>query len=278
MFGAAGRWRASTRSPIGRRSSRTSGHRRTNVGCVRRQPRRSVSRGQFLHERFRNQPWRHHPVRRAGPRNRSRRVTSIRHGRVGRQPGGGLHVCVQTRGSGARPTFSSDFFAVRAIRSPRPDAVRSRDAGAQRLGDRRQGDARHVQSVVDNVTLAVSGGRHAGDDLRLVHLGGSRRHDQVPAGLRGRDLQDPGRDAPADCRGPALRYGLLGLLAGAIGSAGALALTWGISRFALDIPFRPLVGLSAAGVVVTAVVVAAAGVLASWEVLQRKPLSTLRAE
>ena len=73
-------------------------------------------------------------------------------------------------------------------------------------------------------------------------------------------------------------YGLLGLLAGAIGAGGAVGLTWAISRYALDIPFRPLIGLSISGIVITAVVVAAVGVMSSWEVLQRKPLATLRAE
>ena len=73
-------------------------------------------------------------------------------------------------------------------------------------------------------------------------------------------------------------YGLLGLLAGSIGAAGAIGLTWAISRYALDIPFRPLIGLSFAGIVITAVVVAVVGVMSSWEVLQRKPLATLRAE
>lgn len=75
-----------------------------------------------------------------------------------------------------------------------------------------------------------------------------------------------------------LEYGLLGLLAGTIGAAGAMGLTWAISRYALDIPFRPLFGVSAVGVVTTAVLVAAIGVISSWEVLQRKPLATLRAE
>ena len=37
-----------------------------------------------------------------------------------------------------------------------------------------------------------------------------------------------------------VEYGLLGTLAGAVGSFGALALVWGISRFALDIPWRPV--------------------------------------
>ena len=75
-----------------------------------------------------------------------------------------------------------------------------------------------------------------------------------------------------------LEYGLLGLLAGGIGAAGAIGLTWAISRYALDIPFRPLYALSAIGVIATALLVAAIGVISSWEVLQRKPLATLRAE
>ena len=37
-----------------------------------------------------------------------------------------------------------------------------------------------------------------------------------------------------------VEYGLLGTLAGAVGSFGAIALGWGISRFALDIPWRPV--------------------------------------
>jgi putative ABC transport system permease protein len=75
-----------------------------------------------------------------------------------------------------------------------------------------------------------------------------------------------------------LEYGVLGALAGTIGSVGAIALTWGISRFALDIPWKPLPWVSVAGVVTSACLVAVVGVIASWEVLQRKPLATLRAE
>ena len=75
-----------------------------------------------------------------------------------------------------------------------------------------------------------------------------------------------------------VEYGLLGALSGAIGSLGAVGLTWGISRFALDIPFTPLPLLTVGGVVVTAVLVAVVGITSSWDVLQRKPLGTLRGE
>jgi putative ABC transport system permease protein len=75
-----------------------------------------------------------------------------------------------------------------------------------------------------------------------------------------------------------IEYGVLGALAGLIGSVGAIALSWSISRFALDMAWRPMPGLTAAGVAAAALLVAVVGVLASWEVLQRKPLATLRAE
>jgi putative ABC transport system permease protein len=73
-------------------------------------------------------------------------------------------------------------------------------------------------------------------------------------------------------------YGVLGLLAGLIGSLGAVALTWGVSRYALDIPWRLFAGEHLGGVAATAVLVASIGVLSSLDVLRRKPLATLRAE
>ena len=73
-------------------------------------------------------------------------------------------------------------------------------------------------------------------------------------------------------------YGVLGSLAGTIGSLGAIALTWGVSRYALEIPWRVFAGEHVAGVLLTAVLVAAIGVLSSLDVLRNKPLATLRAE
>ncbi|MGE0450329.1 MAG: ABC transporter permease [Vicinamibacterales bacterium] len=75
-----------------------------------------------------------------------------------------------------------------------------------------------------------------------------------------------------------LEYGVLGLLAGLLGSLGAVALTWGVSRYALDVPWRFFPLEHVAGVGVTAVLVALVGVLSSLDVLRNKPLATLRAE
>ena len=73
-------------------------------------------------------------------------------------------------------------------------------------------------------------------------------------------------------------YGVLGLLAGLVGSLGAVALTWGVSRYALEIPWRVFVGEHVGGVAATAFLVITIGVLSSLDVLRRKPLATLRAE
>jgi putative ABC transport system permease protein len=75
-----------------------------------------------------------------------------------------------------------------------------------------------------------------------------------------------------------LEYGVLGSLAGAIGSLGAIVLTWGVSKYALEIPWRVAPSEHVGGVVLTAALVAAIGVLSSLDVLRNKPLATLRAE
>jgi putative ABC transport system permease protein len=73
-------------------------------------------------------------------------------------------------------------------------------------------------------------------------------------------------------------YGVLGTLAGVVGSVGALALTWVLTRQVLDVPWTPAPVINLVGVLVTAAVVLTVGVVSSLDVLRRKPLLTLRAE
>jgi putative ABC transport system permease protein len=75
-----------------------------------------------------------------------------------------------------------------------------------------------------------------------------------------------------------LEYGVLGALAGVVGSLGAIALTWGVSRYALEVPWRIFPSENLGGVTLTTLLVAVIGVLSSLDVLRNKPLSTLRAE
>lgn len=73
-------------------------------------------------------------------------------------------------------------------------------------------------------------------------------------------------------------YGLIGFVAGVIGSLAAVGLSYVTSRFVFEIPwsFTPMVNLG--GIVATIVLVTAVGTLATVDVLSRKPLVTLRAQ
>ena len=76
-----------------------------------------------------------------------------------------------------------------------------------------------------------------------------------------------------------LEYGVLGAIAGTVGALGAIALSWAVAtlRAGAAVAGRRR-SSTLAGIVATAVFVAAIGVLASLDVLRHKPLATLRAE
>lgn len=75
-----------------------------------------------------------------------------------------------------------------------------------------------------------------------------------------------------------VEYGVLGLLAGLIGSGAAVALSWAVSKYGLDITWSFQPSINAAGVAATLVLVTLIGVLSSWDVMVKKPLGILRAE
>jgi putative ABC transport system permease protein len=75
-----------------------------------------------------------------------------------------------------------------------------------------------------------------------------------------------------------VEYGVLGALAGALGSSAAIALTWAVSEHVLKIDWRFMPSVNMLGVVVAAALVMTVGVLSSWDVMIKKPLGILRAE
>ena len=75
-----------------------------------------------------------------------------------------------------------------------------------------------------------------------------------------------------------MEYGVLGAIAGTVGSLGAIGLSWAVARYALELEWEATPWITVAGIGATAVFVAAIGVLASLDVLRHKPLATLRAE
>ena len=135
-----------------------------------------------------------------------------------------------------------------------------------------------IKSIVDNVTLAVTvvGG--------LVLLSGSLILIGAVSMTKFRRVYEAAilKTLGASSRLIAtmllLEYGVLGAIAGTVGATGAVALSWAVARYGLDLPWEPAPLLTLGGIAVTAIAVAAIGVLASLDVLRHKPLATLRAE
>jgi putative ABC transport system permease protein len=135
-----------------------------------------------------------------------------------------------------------------------------------------------LQGVLENVTLAVSivgGITLFGGVLILIGAVAMTKFTRVYEAAILRTLGASSRTLTTMV---AWEYTTLGLLAGVIGASGTLALSWAVCRFVFGIDWRPATALLIAGAAVTTLLVAAIGVVASGDVLRRKPLATLRAE
>jgi putative ABC transport system permease protein len=135
-----------------------------------------------------------------------------------------------------------------------------------------------IKTVVDNVTLAISIVGAIALVSGILILAGAVAMTKFQRIYEAAILRTLGASTRMLGAMLALEYGGLGLLAGGVGAAGALALTWSLSRYVLDIPWRPAPGLAAVGAVVTMLLVGIVGVSSSVDVLRKKPLGTLRAE
>jgi len=71
-------------------------------------------------------------------------------------------------------------------------------------------------------------------------------------------------------------YGVLGMLSGVIGAVFAVGLSFAVSKYLLDIDWTFDVVLFVLGIGITAAIVMIVGAAASFDVLFKKPLSTLR--
>jgi len=137
---------------------------------------------------------------------------------------------------------------------------------------------RGVSRVLDNVTLAVS---FVGAFVLLsgvLILVGSIAMTKWQRIYEAAVLKTLGAKR-RDLLGIMLaEYGLLGLVAGIIGAAASVALSYAVARFVFEIDwtFSPALGL--AGIAATALLVSAVGALASASVLTRKPLGILRSQ
>jgi putative ABC transport system permease protein len=135
-----------------------------------------------------------------------------------------------------------------------------------------------IQAVVDNVIFAISivgGVALLSGVLILIGAVAMTKFQRVYEAAILRTLGASTRTLGTML---ALEYCALGLLAGLIGALGALGLSWAVTRHLFEIPWQPAPLLLAVGTVLTMMLVGTIGVLASADVLRRKPLGTLRAE
>ncbi len=162
----------------------------------------------------------------------------------------------------ARATFQRDLVA----QFPNVSAIDVREIMAT------------VQSILDNVTLAISivgGIALTSGVLILIGAVAMTKFQRVYEAAILRTLGASTRLLGTTL---ALEYSTLGLLAGVIGAVGALALSWAACRWVFHIEWQPATLVLTVGALLTALLVGVIGVLASADVLRKKPLATLRAE
>jgi putative ABC transport system permease protein len=135
-----------------------------------------------------------------------------------------------------------------------------------------------IRSIVDNVIFAISivgGVALVSGVLILIGAVAMTKFQRV---YESAILRTLGASTRALGSMIALEYCALGLLAGIIGALGALGLSWAVTKYLLDIAWHPAPVLLSAGTLLTMALVGTVGVLASADVLRKKPLATLRAE
>lgn len=207
------------------------------------------------------------------------RVTSVRRVEWGDARSGGFMFVFRP---GALETAPHTFIGF--VKAPADTAARARlqyDLVAKYPNvsaiDGREIMAR-IQTVVDNAVLGISivgGIALLSGVLILIGAVAMTKYQRV---YESAILRTLGASTRLLTTMLALEYCALGLLAGLIGATGALALSWGVTRHVLDIPWRPAPGMLAIGAVLTMVLVGTIGVIASADTLRKKPLATLRAE
>jgi putative ABC transport system permease protein len=135
-----------------------------------------------------------------------------------------------------------------------------------------------VQGIVSNVTLGVSvvGGLVLFSGILI--LVGAVSMTKFRRVYEAAILKTLGANSRLIATMLLLEYGVLGAIAGTVGALGAIVLSWAVATYALEVTWEAAPIVTVGGILATAVLVAAIGVLASVDVLRHKPLATLRAE
>jgi putative ABC transport system permease protein len=137
---------------------------------------------------------------------------------------------------------------------------------------------RAVQRIINNITLAVS---FVG--LFVVAAGGliltgSLAMTKFQRVYEAAVLKTLGAKRKVLLNILLFEYGLMGVVAGLIGSLAAVGLSWATSRYVFDIPWSFTPAINIGGVLVTIALVVIVGSASTFDVISRKPLATLRAQ
>ena len=207
------------------------------------------------------------------------RVTSIRKVNWRDYRSGGFMIVFRPG-----PFDNAPHSYISSVNGPRDPAARSRMQAAlvARYPNVSVIDLREVldtiQTIVDGVTLGVTvvGGLVLFSGMLI--LVGAVSMTKFQRVYEAAILKTLGASSRLIAAMLLLEYGVLGAIAGTVGALGAIALSWAVARYALDLTWHAAPAITVVGIFATAVCVAAIGVLASLDVLRHKPLATLRAE
>jgi putative ABC transport system permease protein len=137
---------------------------------------------------------------------------------------------------------------------------------------------RAIQRIINNITLAVS---FVGLFVLLsgiLILAGSLAMTKFQRVYETAVLKTLGAKRKTLLRILLAEYGLMGLVAGVIGSAAGAGLSYAASRWVFEIPWSFTVAINFGGVAATVALMTVVGAISTFDVLSRKPLATLRAQ
>ena len=135
---------------------------------------------------------------------------------------------------------------------------------------------RGVRKLVDNITMGVS---FIGTFVFLsgaLILAGSIAMTKFQRVYEAAVLKTLGARRKLIMRMLVLEYGILGVVAGFIGSTAGAILSWAVSKWVFEIQWDYLPGIHLLGIVIAALAVVVVGALSSFDILAKKPLATLR--
>jgi putative ABC transport system permease protein len=208
------------------------------------------------------------------------RVTSIRHVAWDETQNGGFFFLL--RPGGYLNKVPSTFVGfVRTGDDPAPRAALQREL-VNRFPNVSAIDVRavvtSVRAIIDNITLGITVVGAITVISGVLILIGAVAMTKFQRLYEAAIYRTLGASTRVLTSMVAVEYGMLGLLAGILGAAGALGLSWALATYLFDMTWRPAPGLLALGALLTAAVVCLVGLLASADVLLRKPLAALRGD